>query len=103
MTIRHCVLFSFKEQVEEADRFSIYDDLAALQEQVDGYESFVSGPNTSFEHMERGFTDGFIITFRDRKAHMDYHELPGHKDAGARLCKIVKGGVHGILVFDFEG
>lgn len=102
MTVWHCVFFSFREDVPQQECDAVFADLAALEQHVEGFEQFIPGPNTSFEGMMRGYTDGFLMAFANREAHLAYHEHEAHKAAGGRLVEAVVNGIDGIMVFDFE-
>lgn len=100
--ILHCVFVKFRSDVDSEERTRAFADLAALEEKVEGFLEMVSGANSSFEGMARGYEEGFVIVFADRAAHLAYHEHPEHKAAGARLAQLCEGGLDGILVFDFD-
>lgn len=102
MKIHHCVFFTFRADVPAMERAMVYKDLCALQDKIGGLDRVVYGPNTSFEGMARGYDEGFVMTFVNREAHMEYHDHEDHKKAGARLVAATEGGIDGIFVFDFE-
>ncbi|KQS88634.1 MULTISPECIES: Dabb family protein [unclassified Rhizobium] len=100
--IRHCVFIRFKADVSAAERASILADIAALQPLVPGYLSVEIGPNVSPEGLGKGYTDGFIIDFKDAAARDAYLVHPAHEKAGGRIVAATEGGVDGVFVYDFE-
>ncbi len=100
--IRHCVFIRFKADISAAERASILADIAALQPLVPGYLSVEIGPNVSPEGLGKGYTDGFIIDFKDAAARDAYLVHPAHEKAGGRIVAATEGGVDGVFVYDFE-
>ena len=100
--IRHCVFFSFRAEVDAAERAAIRADLDALRNVVDGMGEMRFGPNVSPEPFARGFTDGFTIDFRDAAARDAYLVHPDHGKAGVRLVAAIDGGTDRLFVFDIE-
>ena len=100
--IRHCVFVRFKSTVTVSERMSIYDDLRALKQQVDGLLEAHFGSNVSPEGLAQGFNDGFVIDFRDAAARDAYLVHPDHQVAGGKLVSMLEGGVDGLVVFDLE-
>ena len=100
--IRHCVFIRFKADISAAERTSILADIAALQPLVPGYLSVEIGPNVSPEGLGKGYTDGFIIDFKDAAARDAYLVHPAHEKAGGRIVAAADGGVDGVFVYDFE-
>ena len=100
--IRHCVFYSFRAGVGEAERAAIHAELDALRNVVDGMGEMRVGPNVSPEPFTRGYTDGFTIDFRDAAARDAYLVHPDHQEAGARLVAAIEGGTDRLFVFDLE-
>lgn len=100
--IRHCVLFSYRADLSEAERQAIHAELDALRQVVDGMEGACFGANVSPEPFTRGYTDGFTIDFRDAAARDAYLVHPAHAKAGARLVAAIEGGTDRLLVFDLD-
>ena len=100
--IRHCVWFRLRPTVAATERESIYDDLRALQGNLDGILAMTFGRNVSPEGLGQGFADGFIIDFRDTSCRDAYLVHPDHQAAGARLVAALDGGTDGLVVFDIE-
>ncbi|WP_438752435.1 Dabb family protein [Pararhizobium sp. O133] len=100
--IRHCVFVRFKADISAAERASILADIAALQPLVPGYLSVEIGPNVSPEGLGKGYTDGFIIDFKDAAARDAYLVHPAHEKAGGRIVAATQDGIDGVFVYDFE-
>ncbi|MBT3358187.1 MAG: Dabb family protein [Rhodospirillaceae bacterium] len=100
--IKHCVFLSL----------SVPDDLSALDEpmrlldelvgKVPGMLDFSHGPNRDYENKTASYQYGFVTTFSDRAAHLEYADHPDHQRAGGMLIDACKGGYEGILVADLE-
>ena len=100
--IRHCVFYSFRPDVDAAERAAIHAELDALSNVVDGMCDMRFGANVSPEPFARGYTDGFTIDFRDATARDAYLVHPDHGKAGARLVASIDGGTDRLFVFDIE-
>ena len=100
--IRHCVFYSFRAEVGQAERHAIHADLDALRNVVDGMGEMRFGGNVSPEPFARGYTDGFTIDFRDTATRDAYLVHPDHQKAGARLVAAIEGGTDRLFVFDVE-
>ncbi len=98
--IHHIVLVKFRADVSALKKQSIWDDLAALGDIVEGLENAVFGQNISDEALARGYSDGFVMSFRDAASRDTYLEHPAHKKAGATLVAALEGGIDGLLVVD---
>jgi hypothetical protein len=98
--IRHCVFFSFRDDVGEAERNAIHADLDALRNVVNGMGNAHFGQNISPEPFSNGYTDGFVIDFRDEAARDAYLVHEHHQKAGARLVAAMDGGTEHLMVFD---
>jgi heme-degrading monooxygenase HmoA len=98
----HCVFCDIRPDAPRADLDAVYASFAALVGRVDGMLSFQSGPNRDYEAKSARYTEGFVVTFRDRAAHLAYDSHPEHRAAGARLCSLCTGGYDGITVYDLE-
>jgi hypothetical protein len=98
----HCVFCAFRSDADPREIQEVMDDLAALRSEVEGMIDFRHGPNRDFESKSPRHGHGFVITFRDRAAHLAYDGHPRHKEAGARLVALCEGGYDGIVVYDLE-
>ena len=101
--IRHCVFVRFRPEVERHERDAILADIVALKQRLSGIQAVHLGANVSPEAgMDKGFSEGFIVDFRDAAARDAYLVDPAHQAAGARLVAAADGGIAGILVYDLE-
>ena len=98
----HCVFCAISPDAPRAELEAIYADFAGLVGLVDGMLSFQNGPNRDYEGKSPAHGEGFVVTFRDRAAHIAYETHPVHQAAGARLCGLCVGGYDGIMVYDLE-
>ncbi len=98
----HCVFCAIRPEADPAELTAVMNELASLQAEVEGYVSFSHGPNRDYEQKSPRHGHGFIITFRDRVAHLAYDAHPRHKAAGARLVSLCERGYEGIVVYDLE-
>ncbi|MEO1092187.1 MAG: Dabb family protein [Pseudomonadota bacterium] len=100
--ILHCVLMKVRSDAAAGELDSVFDALAALRQRIDGFLAMTAGADTSFEGIARDHTHAFVITFRDREAHLAYHHHPEHEAAGQRLVALCDGGLAGITVVDLD-
>ena len=101
--IRHCVFVRFRPEVGRNERDAILADIVALKQRLSGLHAVHIGANVSPEAgMDKGFTEGFIVDFRDAAARDAYLVDPAHQVAGAKLVAAADGGIAGILVYDLE-
>lgn len=95
--LRHVVLFKFKESATKDQIQQVVDTFAALPKKNDAIEDFEMGTDVSVEGKAKGFTHGFVVTFRDAQGRKEYLPHPAHK----AFVKIVGPVLHDVLVFDY--
>lgn len=96
-TLKHVVLFSFKENTP-ADRIrEIEEAFVALQQKIPQIQSFEWGLNNSPENLNKGFTHCFILSFKNEADRAVYLPHPAHKAFGSLLGSSLKD----VLVIDF--
>ena len=100
--LKHCVFLNFKPEFTKVDRTAVFERLAGLEKEINGLKSVEYGENLDFESKSADYSDGFIATFTDRKAHLEYEAHPEHIKAGARLVEMCVDGYDGIMVFDLD-
>ena len=100
--LKHCVFLNFKPEFSKADRTEVFERLSGLAKEINGLKSVEYGENLDFESKSTEHSDGFIATFTDRQAHLEYEAHPEHVKAGARLVEMCVGGYDGIIVFDLD-
>lgn len=100
--IVHAVYFSIRDGVDPRDVQALLGALQEFCHGLNGAISFEFGPNRDYENKSAGFSDGFLVRFKDRAALAHYAQHPRHKELGAQLTAVCKGGAEGIMVFDLE-
>lgn len=100
--IRHVVLINFRPELDEAAISQALNSVATLKEKIDGILAVTGGANNSPENLEKGFRHGFVVDFRDAAARDAYLPHPEHMKVGKALVEAARGGIAGILVFDYE-
>lgn len=76
-TLRHVVLFAFKDEASAEQVQSIVDGFKALPSTVPGITAYEWGTNVSPEGLNDGFTHCFTLTFanaEDRDAYLSHPE-----------------------------
>lgn len=97
-SIRHVVIFKFKESATEADIKKVEDAFAALKGQIPQIRDYEWGTNNSPEGLSKGFTHCFLVTF-DTEADRDaYLPHPAHK----AFVEILKPHLEEPFVIDYE-
>ena len=100
--LKHCVFLNFRTEVSESEQFKIFEGLLMLKNQVKGLVEFEYGNNLDFEQKSADYNSGFIVSFENRQALVEYSEHPEHALLGANLVSMCKDGHQGIIVFDIE-
>ena len=100
--IKHCVFLNFKSETSESEQFDIFEGLSMLKDQIEGLVEFEYGNNLDFEHKSADYNSGFIASFENCQALLEYNEHPEHVLLGAKLVSMCKDGHQGIIVFDIE-
>ncbi len=95
--IRHFVAFKFKDEVTPAERAEVNAALVALKDQIPLIVSVEAGANNSPEQKNQGFTDGFLITFRNAADRDAYLVHPAHQ----AFLKIALPRIEDAFVFDY--
>jgi hypothetical protein len=98
----HCVFLNFSDECAADERMAVLRALGELKDEVDGILGYSYGPNRDFEGKSPDHNEGFIVTFRDREAHLAYERHPRHVELGGRLVEMCVGGADGIVVYDLE-
>ncbi len=96
--VKHIGLIKFKNETSEEQTTDLFNQMLDLTENVDGIVDYVSGPNTSPEGLNQGFTHGFIMTFTDAGARDAYLTHPEHQQFKDKALPLIES----IAVFDFE-
>jgi hypothetical protein len=99
--VRHVVLLRFAATQSAADIDAIFHSLKQLQNHVDGILNISVGVNSSPEGLQRGYTHGFTVDFKDEAARDAYLPHPEHQKVGAMIVAATEGGIDGVLVVDW--
>lgn len=97
--IHHIVLFKFYDNTSQKQIDELADALTTLFKQIPGITHYVWGPSISIEHLEKGYTHGFIMTFENAKIRDSYVPHPLHK---ALVKKFVDPICDKGIAFDIE-
>jgi len=93
----HMVSFKFKPEAGEAKVKEVETAFAALPGKIPQILSMEWGTNISPEKLDKGFTHGFILTFKDAKDRDAYLVHPAHQEFG----KLVGPTLADVFVVDF--
>ena len=99
-TLRHVVVFKYKEDASQADIQKVTDAFRALQKSIPGIVSFEHGVNNSPEGKNMGFTHVYTLTFEDAAARDTYLPHPEHKKFGELLGSL--GVLEDAFVVDYH-
>lgn len=78
-TLRHVVLFKFKENTTAEKLKAIEESFAGLPGQIPEIIDFEWGINNSPEGLNKGFTHCFFVSFESEKGREIYLPHPAHK------------------------
>ena len=96
-TLRHVVLFKFKDTATPEQIKSIEDAFCLLPKKISGVRGFEWGTDISPEKLNQGFTHSFLLTFASEADRDAYLIHPEHKAFG----KLVGPYVDKVCVVDF--
>ena len=96
-SLRHVVLFKFKDSASTTDIKKVETAFRALPAQIKEIKSFEWGINNSPENLAQGFTHCFFLTFASEKDRAVYLPHPAHKAFGAVLTPFLDK----VLVLDY--
>jgi Stress responsive A/B Barrel Domain len=84
-TLRHVVLFKFKDTATPAQIKQVEEAFRALPSQIPQVKSFEWGTNVSPENLAQGYTHCFLLTFSSDKDRDAYLVAAAHKAFGQLL------------------
>ena len=96
-TLRHVVLFKFKESTTPDDLKRIESSFAGLPGKIPEIVDFEWGTNNSPEGLDKGFTHCFFVSFADEKGREIYLPHPDHK----AFVDIASPHIEDVLVLDY--
>ena len=76
--VRHFVAFKYKDGTTPAEIAAIDEAFLALKDQIPLIVSIERGNNNSPENRNHGFTDGFLLTFKNTADRDTYLTHPAH-------------------------
>ncbi len=95
--LRHLVLFKFNSTATKDQIAEVNKAFRALPSKIDAIHDFEAGTDVSIENKSKGFTHGFLVTFRNEADRAIYLPHPAHKE----FVKIVGPVVEDVIVFDY--
>jgi hypothetical protein len=96
-SLRHVVLFKFKDSSTPRDIKQIVAAFRALPGKIDTIKDFEWGTDVSVENKSQGFTHCFFVTFDDAKGRDVYLPHPAHKE----FVNLAVPHIDKVLVFDY--
>ena len=96
-TLRHVVSFKFKDTASKEQIKQVEDAFRDLKKKIKEIQSYEWGTNVSPEKHDKGFTHGFILSFKNEKDRDAYLVHPDHKAFGKSLGPILAD----VFVIDF--
>ncbi len=96
--VKHIGLIKFKEGTSTEQIDNLFDQLLDVTENIAGLEDYVSGPNSSPEGLNQGYSHAFIMTFTDAAARDAYLPHPDHE----RFKEIALPLIETVAIVDFE-
>jgi len=97
--LRHFVAFTFKDSASPEQIDSVVKAFLELRKTVPEVQSIEAGPNNSPEHLNKGLSHAFLVTFKSEKDRDIYLTHPEHE----KFKKFALPYVSDALVIDFSG
>jgi hypothetical protein len=95
--LQHVVAFKFKDDVSRSQIEAVEKAFADLPKQIKVIQHFEWGTNVSPENLDKGFTHGFILTFKTAADRDAYLVHPDHKAFGSLVGPVLAD----VFVIDF--
>ena len=96
-SLRHVVLFKFKDTSSTVDIKKVEDAFAGLTKKISLIKQFEWGTNNSPENLNQGLTHCFLVTFRTEKDRDAYLVHPDHQ----AFVEILKPHLDKVTVIDY--
>ncbi len=93
----HVVALKFKDTATREQIAQIETAFRDLKKQIKEIQSLEWGTNISPEKLDKGFTHGFVLTFKSEQARDAYLVHPAHKAFGKALGPVLAD----VFVIDF--
>jgi hypothetical protein len=100
--ITHMVLLRFRKDVTPDHAARVFAELASARTKIPGITGFSCGPYSSPEGLNKGFTHGFCMTFKDAASRNVYLDHPAHEEIKKHVLACLDGGLDGVVAFDYE-
>lgn len=101
--IKHMVLLQFKSGITQEEINTIFFEIAQLKNVIPAMKSYTYGVNCSIEHLNKGFTHGFVMDFEDIIGRNDYVNHPEHNRVAQQvILPVLEHGFDSVIVFDYE-
>jgi hypothetical protein len=95
--VRHFVALKFKDTTSKEQIHDIEEGFRSLKSKIPQVVSIEWGSNISPEQLNKGFTDGFLVTFRSEKDRDAYLVHPEHLKFKEKALPLVAD----VFVLDF--
>ena len=96
-SLRHVVLFKFKDSSSGADVKKVEEAFAGLSKKISLIKQFEWGTNNSPENLNQGLTHCFFVTFKTEKDRDAYLVHPDHQ----AFVEILKPHLDKVTVIDY--
>lgn len=96
-TLRHIVMFKFKDSSSAEDVKRIEDAFRALPSKIKEIKDFEWGTNNSTEGHDQGFTHIFLVTFDSEEGREIYLPHPAHQE----FVSILSPHADKVMVLDY--
>ncbi len=96
-TLRHVVLFAFKESTTPEQIKEIEQAFCDLPNQIEHIADFEWGTDVSIENISQGFTHCFLLSFLSEAGRNSYLPHPAHQKFG----ELVQPHLEKVLVVDY--
>ena len=99
--VKHIVLVKFKPDATPAKIAELFEKLHGLRSQIPGICDLSSGPNSSPEGLDQGYTHAFVLTFDNAAARDAYLPHPSHQAVVALIVPLLESVA--VVDYEFEG
>ncbi|WP_145304837.1 Dabb family protein [Crateriforma conspicua] len=96
-TLRHVVMFKFKDSSSDSDVQSVVDAFRALPKRIPEIADFEYGTNNSPEGLNEGLTHCFLVSFKSEEDREKYLPHPAHKE----FVGVLKPHLDKVVVIDY--
>ena len=97
MSLRHVVMFTWKDEASAEQITEIEQAFAALPSKIDTIQDFEWGTDISGGERTKGFTHCFVVSFKDEEGLAAYAPHPAHQE----FVALMKPCLQDVLVIDY--